>query len=122
MRDRALVLPCPIFMFSHAVAAPAASEPTLVLRGAVDEFGIKDSVDREVAELLQARDERAQFRERTPVIARHAISVPVDGDVQHPGLLVMSSQLTRRSGVLGIRGIVNTSRDHGVGTACRSRC
>lgn len=82
MRERALALPCPIFMFSHVVAAPAASEPSLVLQGAVNELGVNDSVDGEVAEFLQARNEDVQFRERT-VVARHAISVPATDDVQH---------------------------------------
>lgn len=86
MRDRALALPCPVFMFSHVVATPAASEPSLVLRGAVDEFGVNDSVDGEVAEFLQARDERVQFHERTLGIVGHDSSVPADDDVEHLGL------------------------------------
>lgn len=89
MRDRALASPVPVLMFSQVVAAPAASEPSLVLRGAVDEFGVNRSVDGEVAELLQARDESVEFRKRTLVIAGHAISVPAAEDIEHVGLLVM---------------------------------
>lgn len=88
MRDRALASPAPVFVVSQVVAAPAASEPSLVLRGAVDEFGVNRSVDGEVTKLLQARDENVQFRKRTLVIAGHANSVPA-ADIEHVGLLVM---------------------------------
>lgn len=64
MRDRAFAFICPVFMFGHVVAAPAVSEPAFVLRGAVDKFGVDDFVDREIAELLKARNEGVEFRER----------------------------------------------------------
>lgn len=86
VRDRALALSGLVVMLGQVVATPAASESPLVLRCAVDEFGADDSVDGEVAELFQARDEQVESRECTLAIVGHGISVPAAKGVDHLGL------------------------------------